>query len=368
MAVSLDKSQSNVLINGVGTSLGKSLKLELETQGYIVHAPTVEELDISSLDELLFYSNSLAETMLIVVNCENHYDSSIFTETEYIDRMKNLATFGLWNGSKFIQMSTDQVSDGQATSSLLSPDTDSTSLSPITAQGRVHKEIEEYIASGYAQDNNYMILRTSWMYSYDDSTSCYCELNLAKQIKEFAQGKLSIDIPNNIYGRPILVEKIAKDIPSLFFSDVFGVHHIGSMDSCSLSDFATSVVSSSGISVSGYEVISAQDFINDPVLGEHTINNEVHELSFHKDEFNLNLLKWDIYFDCYTAKTLTAAPSFSDSLYPMWLFMEDSDGFDLAVDKKQYLLDMQTAGTVLNFYDTVEEFNVDLEIVDYFFS
>jgi len=367
MAVSLDKSQSNILINGVGTALGKSLKVELETQGYVVHAPTIEELDISSIDELLFYSNNLAETMLVIVNCENYYDAASFTETEYVDRMKNLATFGLWNGSKFIQISTDQVSDGQV-SSLLAPDTASTELTPSTAQGRVHKEIEDYIASGYSSDNNYMILRTSWLYSFGEDTGCSCELNLSKKIKEYAQGKTHLDIPNNIYGKPILVEKIAKELPDLFFSDVFGVQHIGSYDSCSLSDFATSVVSSSGISVSGYEVLSAQGFVDDPILGEHNIDNEVHELSFQKEEFNLNLLKWEIYFDCYTAKSLDAVPAYADVLYPIWLFMEEGLGLDSTVDKKQFLLDIQAAGTILDYYDTIEEFNIDLLIVEYFFN
>jgi len=158
MPISLEKSQSNILINGIGTALGRSLKVELESQGYIVHSPTVEELDISSIDELEFYSTNLEETMLVIINCENYYDSNTFTETEYINRMKNLANFGLWNGSKFIQISTDQVSDGQEVSSLISSDTPSAELTPTTAQGRVHKEIEHFIASGYGSDNNYIIL------------------------------------------------------------------------------------------------------------------------------------------------------------------------------------------------------------------
>jgi len=267
-------------------------------------------------------------------------------------------TFGLWNGSKFIQISSDQVFDGQSGSLDVSA-----TPNPITAQGRVHTAIEEFVASGYAADNNFMILRTSWLYSFDETIACPCELNIAKKIKEQAEGQTEISVANNIMGRPILVENLVKGIPNLFFSDISGIQHIGSLNSCSLAEFAEGIVP--GVTVNGYVATSAQNYIDDPILGEHTINNNTLELSFHKDEFKMNLLTWELNMDCFTAKSLTALPDYAPLLYPMWLFMEPD--FLNSPNKQQFLADLETNGTILNYFDSIEEYNIDLQLLNYFF-
>ncbi len=369
MSGNFDKSQSNIFINGIDTSLGKYLKKELEEQGYIVHAPTSDVLDISNIEELNAYAMSNEETMLVVVNCESHYNSQHCTEEQYINRIKNLMTFGLWNGSKFIQISSDQVFDGTSSAS------ESSATSPITEKGRVFDELEKFLASGYADYNNFLVLRTSWLYSYDDSESKY-ELNLSRELSKYVENKESVILPNNIYGRPFLIEYLAKKIPDFFFSDAVGIKHLGSFDFCSLYDFSLKVLNTSDTSkIIPQQVSSTEGYTQDPILGQHTINNAPHDLTFfdkelntkrHRVEYYLNLIKLDLFVDCYKNKTLAVMPNIIQKLYPMWEFMRDE--FINSPNKKQFLIDLESNGKILDYFNSIEEYQIDLQIVDYFFS
>jgi len=356
MPLITDKAQIRIMINGVETALGKNVSTFLNTEGYTVYAPTLAELDISNIEELAFYNNSQQDTTLIVINCENHYDSSKYTETEFVDRYKNLVTYGLWNGAKFIHFSTDQVFDGQ--SAYLKTD----ARNPLTSLGSVHAQVEEFIASGYAADNNFLILRTSWLHSYDETTTSDFELNLAKQIKTLAEGQSTLDVPSNIQGRPSIVEHLVPEAMRLVFEDHYGVQHLGSRDVCSLSDFASDILSGSGVVVNSFAV-SGSGFITDnPIIGDHNIDNVGVTLEYPA---HTNLVGWASQSACFKLKSLGGIPSFYDLLYPMEDFMHVD--FQNAPDKKQWLLDIATAGTVLSYFDNQSDYDRDLAIVDYMF-
>jgi len=357
----------STVIFGTDTAIGTALldHLSKDPENTVLGL-TLEDTDPSNLEHLndlgIYLSSNPSH---YIVNCYNNFDKHTMSKELYLEMANNLIDFSIQMGLRYVHISSLQVFSGSG-----SAYASDSALDPVTLLGQAHKEIEESIKSKYQQlgINNYLILRFPWIYGYSDYTPCKYDFNLALDLNKVVSEN-NIDVPTNVFSTPVLAEVSAIDVGDLIAHAVMGkTINMGTTEETSLHDFAISFFSGSGVTINSYNITDSVFVDSDPILGDHPVNNTVPKAYFSiiDDEgTDINLIKADIHISCFHNKNLESLPYFISELYNM-----PEDGIPellAASDKKQWLLDLEANGQVLQHYGSVEQYNSDLTIVDYFF-
>ena len=147
----------------------------------------------------------------------------------------NLATAAGETGATLVQLSTDYVFDGTATS----PYPEDTLLNPVSAYGRTKAEGERL-----AQELNpgrTHIVRTAWLYGQHGP-------NFARTMLRLATERDELSVVSDQVGQPTWTLDLARQIVALLDADApTGIYHGTNAGEASWYDFARAIFSAAGL-------------------------------------------------------------------------------------------------------------------------
>lgn len=223
------------LITGAAGMLGRDLQSALA--GRDVTALGRAELDVTDLDAVRravtghdVIVNASAYTK--VDDAETHEDEAYAVNATGAG---NLATAASEVGATLVQISTDYVFNGSATSAY----DESTAHDPISAYGRT-KAAGETLALDNNPGRTYVV-RTAWLYGEHGP-------NFATTMLKLAESHDTLSVVNDQLGQPTWTADLAAQILRLIDSDApAGVYHGTNSGRASWFDFAQAVFAAAGL-------------------------------------------------------------------------------------------------------------------------
>ncbi len=223
------------LITGAGGMLGRDLQRALD--GRDVTALTRADLDITDPDAVA----AAIDGHDVVINAAA-YTKVDDAETDEEQALLingvgagNLAAACAATGAILVQVSTDYVFDGSATS----PYAEDTPRNPVSAYGRTKADGERRVLE--QNPGRSYIVRTAWLYGEHGPNFVSTMLRLASQRDQ-------VSVVTDQVGQPTWTLDLARQIVLLLDSDApFGVYHGTSAGSCSWFDLARATFSAAGL-------------------------------------------------------------------------------------------------------------------------
>ena len=223
------------LIVGAGGMLGTDLRAALA--GRDVTALTRAELDVTDASAVAaavaghdVVINAAAYTK--VDDAESHEDAAYAVNATGAG---NLAAAASAAGAKLVQISTDYVFDGSATS----PYPEQTPVAPVSAYGRTKAAGERLALENHA-DGTY-IVRTAWLYGQHGP-------NFAKTMLALAAKLDTVSVVDDQVGQPTWTLDLATQIVALLDAEApVGIYHGTASGQGSWFDFAGRVFARAGL-------------------------------------------------------------------------------------------------------------------------
>ena len=237
------------LVVGAGGMLGTDLQTALA--GREVTALTRSRLDVTDASAVAaavaghgVVINASAYTK--VDDAESH-ESDAFAVNAV--GAGNLATAAAAAGAKLVQVSTDYVFDGGATT----PYAESTPTAPVSAYGRSKAEGERLVLAAHP-DGSY-IVRTAWLYGENGG-------NFARTMLSLAASRPTVSVVDDQLGQPTWTLDLATQIVALLDNDApAGVYHGTNSGSTSWFGFARAVFAESGLDPDRVLPTTSADFV-----------------------------------------------------------------------------------------------------------
>ncbi|TWX40256.1 dTDP-4-dehydrorhamnose reductase [Frigoribacterium sp. ACAM 257] len=152
-------------------------------------------------------------------------------------------------GAVFVQVSTDYVFDGTATS----PYAEDAPLAPVSAYGRTKAEGER-LALQANPDRTYVV-RTAWLYGQHGP-------NFAKTMLKLAATRDTVSVVDDQVGQPTWTLDLAHQIVALVDSGApAGVYHGTNSGTASWFDFARAVFTAAGLDAARVEPTDSSTFV-----------------------------------------------------------------------------------------------------------
>lgn len=237
------------LITGASGMLGRDLQAALD--GRSVTALGRADLDVTDLtavtDALQGHDviiNSAAYTK--VDDAESHEHEAYAVNAV---GARNLAVAASVNSARLVQVSTDFVFNGRATS----PYAEGTALDPISAYGRTKAAGEEFVLAEHSAGS--YIVRTAWLYGEHGP-------NFAKTMLRLAGSHETVSVVDDQLGQPTWTADLARQIVLLLDSDApVGIYHGTNSGSASKYDFARAVFSGAGLDPARVKPTDSSQFV-----------------------------------------------------------------------------------------------------------
>jgi dTDP-4-dehydrorhamnose reductase len=237
------------LVVGAGGMLGTDLQTALG--GREVTALTRSDLDVTDASAVAsavaghdIVINASAYTR--VDDAESHEDDAFAVNAAGAG---NLAAASAAAGAKLVQVSTDYVFDGSATT----PYAESTPAAPVSAYGRTKAEGERLALAAHP-DGTY-IVRTAWLYGEHGG-------NFARTMLSLAASRPTVSVVDDQLGQPTWTLDLAKQIVALLDADApAGIYHGTNAGSTSWFGFARAVFAEGGLDPERVLPTTSADFV-----------------------------------------------------------------------------------------------------------
>ena len=229
----------NILVTGGNGQLGNEMRVvSKESRNRYIFTDVVE-LDITNLEAIRYMLKM--ERVDVVVNCAAYTNVDRAEEDEIMADLLNnkaagnLAVVAKEVGATLIHVSTDYVFQGDKNT----PYKEDCETSPLGVYGRTKLAGERSIQ---ATGCNYLIFRTSWLYSSYGK-------NFVKTMQRLTRDKNSLKVVFDQVGTPTYAGDLAAIIYKVIEKDILdkqGIYHFSNEGVCSWYDFAQEVCELSG--------------------------------------------------------------------------------------------------------------------------
>ncbi|QNE45972.1 dTDP-4-dehydrorhamnose reductase [Glaciihabitans sp. INWT7] len=237
------------LITGASGMLGQDLQKALAGREFTALARA--DLDVTDLEA----ARSAVAGHDVVINA-SAYTKVDDAETNEADAFavnatgaQNLAIAASEAAAKLVQVSTDYVFDGSATS----PYDEATPLNPISAYGRTKAEGERLALA--ANPEGTYIVRTAWLYGAGGP-------NFAKTMLRLAASHDTVSVVTDQLGQPTWTGDLARQIVELLDADAApGVYHATNSGEASWYDFTREIFQVVGLDPERVKSTTSSEFV-----------------------------------------------------------------------------------------------------------
>ena len=260
-----------ILVTGANGQLGLTLKdIVQNKKGYSFIFLSKTELDISNKKETFSYFEKY--NFDYCINCAAYTNVEQAEKTPKIaykinaEGVKNLAEFCKRFNTILIHISTDYVFDGEK----IEPYTIEDRPNPINEYGKSKLMGEKYIQEIL---KNYLIIRTSWLYSKKYGKNFY------KTILKLAESQPQLFVTDEQIGSPTDALNLANFIISIIRGKIteYGLHHFSDNKAMTWYDFAKVILKENKIKKEvvpkSFDTFAARPK-NSVLLNSIPINNE----------------------------------------------------------------------------------------------
>ena len=229
----------NILITGADGQLGSQLRSVVKSDRDKYDFTDITELDITDRSALEVYI--VRNGVEVIVNCaaytnvDGAEESKATADLLNNRAVGNLAEVAKKAGATLIHISTDYLFDGNGNT----PYTETSPTSPTGVYGETKLAGELAIQN---IDCNYIIIRTSWLYSQFGS-------NFVKTILELSAERNQLNVIFDQIGTPTYAADLAEVICHIIDSEQLykkGIYHFSNEGICSWYDFAVEIATLSG--------------------------------------------------------------------------------------------------------------------------
>jgi dTDP-4-dehydrorhamnose reductase len=222
---------NRILLTGADGQLGHELQQTLAPWGEVI-ALTRQELDLSQGEQIRQLVRQIRPSMIVNSAAYTAVDKAE-SEVELAQAVngtapKIMAEEAEKIGALLLQVSTDYVFDGQKNTPYL--ETDPTH--PLSSYGK--SKLAGEIGIQQVTDN-YLILRTAWVYGV------YGKGNFVKTMLRLGQDREELRIVADQVGSPSWAKDIADAIAQLLQSETTGIYHFTNSGVVSWYDFAIAI-------------------------------------------------------------------------------------------------------------------------------
>jgi dTDP-4-dehydrorhamnose reductase len=239
-----------ILVTGADGQLGSELKKLSKDEPFEFIFTDINELDITDIQACTAFFDKVKPHF--VINCAAYTavdkaesDKALAWKIN-VDAVKNLVISSSLYDSYLIQISTDYVFDGKASTPYVEWDL----VSPQSEYGK-SKAAAELEALAYSKS---LVIRTSWLYSTFGN-------NFVKTMIRLGKERDSIDVVFDQTGTPTYAEDLASAILQIIGKIgsenkkfVAGIFHYSNEGVCSWYDFACAIMKLNGLKCKVYPI------------------------------------------------------------------------------------------------------------------
>lgn len=224
-----------VWIVGSSGQIGTAINQVLDPMEIEVFDTDKNELDITQTDEVLHFGEINRPN--VIINCAAITDIALCEQNpELAFRVnalgaRNLSIVANKVGAKFVQLSTDDVFDGQSQQ----PYTEFDPTSPRTVYGRSKLAGENYVKE-FTQ--KHFIIRSNWVYGQGS--------NFVTRVLQAADHHEPVTVAAEQIGSPTSAQDLARLILYLIETNEYGTYHATCKGMCSRLEFAQEILRLSG--------------------------------------------------------------------------------------------------------------------------
>jgi dTDP-4-dehydrorhamnose reductase len=245
-----------ILITGANGQLGNEMRLLAdEYENFTFDFTDIDELDLCNAEAVMEYCERTKPSY--IVNCaaytavDRAEDDIELCRKVNRDAVENLAKAAAIIGAKVLHVSTDYVFDGTNTTPYLETDP----VCPASAYGRTKLEGEQVLA---ANCNDYVILRTAWLYSKFGG-------NFVKTMIRLGKEKEAINVVFDQVGSPTYARDLADALMDIVVAAekgkfIPGIYHYSNEGVCSWYEFTLKIHEMAGITTCKVSPIAAKDY------------------------------------------------------------------------------------------------------------
>lgn len=271
----------NILVTGAGGQLGREMIRAVEGTSHRYFFTTRKDLDIA--DTVAVRAMVQDNGIDLIVNCAAYTDvNRAESDREKADLMNHVAVGGMASvmkerGGTLVHISTDYVFDGNA----CVPYRETDPTCPVSVYGETKLKGEQAIIDSGC---NYLIFRTSWLYSEWGK-------NFVKTMLGLFATKDSVNVVFDQVGTPTYAGDLAAAVAYIIESGQTGksgIYHYSNEGVCSWYDFAKCICELSG---SACEISPCHsDEFPSPVARPHY---SVMDKTLVKTVFGLKIPHWN---------------------------------------------------------------------------
>ena len=174
----------------------------------------------------------------VIINCTGITDTDeCEANPEHAYRVnalgaRNLSIVARKCGSKIVQLSTDDVFDGQSKK----PYTEFDDTNPLTVYGRSKRAGENYVKEF---THKHFVIRSNWVYGHGGH-------NFVNRVLAAAEAGNGLSVASDQFGSPTSAKDLAKMIMYLISTNEYGTYHVTCRGVCSRYEFAQEILKLAG--------------------------------------------------------------------------------------------------------------------------
>lgn len=247
-----------ILLTGAGGQLGKAIMAQIGPDGFLPGTHLLLPVDLPEWD--ITNQAQVLATVLewqpdVVINCAGYtaVDRAEAREKEAFRvnalGARDLSAAAFRVSAKILQVSTDYVFDGKATT----PRREYHPVNPLNAYGRSKAWGEQLVRE---TNPRHFILRTAWLFGEGR--------NFVRKIIALGREKEEIAVVADQFGTPTSAADLAQCILRLIQTESYGTYHATNEGECSWFSFARKILALTGIECRVKPVTSRE--LNRPAL------------------------------------------------------------------------------------------------------
>ena len=225
-----------VWIAGASGQIGRALNDVLDPMQIEALNTDLDELDITDTDEVINFGT--VNRPDVIINCTGITDTDeCEANPEHAYRVnalgaRNLSIVARKCGSKIVQLSTDDVFDGQSKK----PYTEFDDTNPLTVYGRSKRAGENYVKEF---TRKHFVIRSNWVYGHGGH-------NFVNRVLAAAEAGNGLSVASDQFGSPTSAKDLAKMIMYLISTNEYGTYHVTCRGVCSRYEFAQEILKLAG--------------------------------------------------------------------------------------------------------------------------
>lgn len=237
-----------VWIAGSNGQIGRALNDILDPLEIEVLNTDLDDLDITNTEEVLNFG--IVNRPDVIINCCGVTDTDLCEkEPEHAYRVnalgaRNLSIVARKNGAKIVQLSTDDVFDGQSKK----PYTEFDDTNPLTVYGRSKRAGENYVKEF---THKHFVIRSNWVYGHGGH-------NFVNRVLAAAEAGNGLSVASDQFGSPTSAKDLARIILYLIKTNEYGTYHATCQGVCNRYEFAQEVLKLAGKRITLRPVVTSE--------------------------------------------------------------------------------------------------------------